>query len=606
MTDRRTQPLEALVGEVEAGRLWQLAPAHQMAVLAHYRRQAAPALHQCIAEMDAQRERLDFSAEEAETLDLWQPTLFRVPAWFCRRFVQSSPPGLIACLKSDERAVLSAVETGGCHASRCHAGLSEWWCPVIIDGTAVACVCVGALLAEPLPPEHWRALAERLELRADVEAMIAAARDIPVVSETRAQDFASGACWRARMVERLVVSLREQRRHAEELRSLNEQLEARVVQRTDALDSAAADLKRTQAQLMAAAKSGAVAHIAEGCAHNFNNLLAVIIGRAELLEAELNDPAQRKELQTIVTAGRQGAQIVERLQRFAQPSPPGAIAMADVAQVIADCVEVTRPKWQYEMERLGHSVTLQTAVDRLRPAAVPPSELAEVLTSLILNATEAMPEGGQIEIRAHADERTIALEVSDTGSGIAPALRERIFEPFFTTKGTGRPGLGLTVVQQTVDSRGGRVEIDSSPEEGSTFRVFLPILEFSPEEETTAATAHADHGPTLVVDDDALMRETLEGLLTALGRAAVVVDSGRAAIDVVARDKFGLALVDLGLPGVSGREVVGALREHQPDVPIVVLTGWGERHTKDLDVDAVLLKPFSLSELSQVITRLSR
>jgi CheY-like chemotaxis protein len=244
------------------------------------------------------------------------------------------------------------------------------------------------------------------------------------------------------------------------------------------------------------------------------------------------------------------------------------------------------------------------------------SEIRDALTNLILNAVDAMPEGGRLTLRTRAAADRVVVEVTDTGVGMDEATRSRCLELYFTTKGARGTGLGLAMVYGTVDRHGGELQIDSQPGAGTTMRlIFAAALSPSRAGGETRAEVHAQRPlRILVIDDDPIVLQSLRTSLEMDGHAVEATDGGRRGIDAfsaaIARDEpFAAVITDLGMPHVDGRAVAAAVKSIRPDIPVILLTGWGHRLLTENDVpravDRVLGKPPTVATLRAVLSDLT-
>jgi len=374
------------------------------------------------------------------------------------------------------------------------------------------------------------------------------------------------------------------------------------------LREAKARLERSQAQLVQAERLSALGEMAAGVAHDFNNLLAVILGRAELLHRRLGDTELGGWVEAIRQAAQDGADTVRRIQEFTRTRTTRVFEPVDVGGVLRDVVELTRPRWQDEARSRGVRYDVSVAGEATPTVAGRPEELREVFTNLLANALDAMPEGGRCVLRAAVHGDVVEVTVSDTGCGMAEDVRQRVFEPFFTTKGPRGNGLGLAVVWGIVKRHGGTIALTSAPGAGSTFTVRLPAAVIEPPEPAPVpAPAAAGPARILVVDDDPAVRRVLADLLAEAGYGVVEADGGPAALECCGAETFDLVLSDLSMPGMSGWDLAAACLERFPDLPVGLITGWGDR----LDaaqlarhrVRFVIAKPF---ESRDVLTEIAR
>jgi PAS domain S-box-containing protein len=234
--------------------------------------------------------------------------------------------------------------------------------------------------------------------------------------------------------------------------------------------------KRLREQLLQSEKLCAMGEMAAGVAHNFNNILTTILGHTQLLlDYPQNDTALHAGLRTIETASRDAVQIVRRIRTFAQGSPALECLPTDLNQVVKEAIEATRPVWKEHAEQQGKCIEVAFESESLPLIRGQATELREVLTNLILNAVDAMPQGGALTLRTQQRGRFVCMTVSDTGTGMIADVQRRIFDPFFTTKRGRGSGLGLSVSHTLVRGHGGNIEVQSTPGKGTTFVVKLPV-----------------------------------------------------------------------------------------------------------------------------------
>jgi len=214
--------------------------------------------------------------------------------------------------------------------------------------------------------------------------------------------------------------------------------------------------------------------VASGIAHNFNNVLAIIVGQAQLMLKQIEDPSIRERLDTVKEAASRAAEMIRRLQSFATPREPDTFVPVDLNTVIQDAVAVTYPS-RREAETHGFKVEVVTDLREVPPIPGNPAELREMVFHLLSNAIEAMPTGGRVIIESRPAGGLVEVSLSDSGMGIPEAVRPHIFDPFFTTKGPRCSGLGLSVVQGILARHGGEVEISSDDGRGTTFVLRLPV-----------------------------------------------------------------------------------------------------------------------------------
>jgi CheY-like chemotaxis protein len=341
--------------------------------------------------------------------------------------------------------------------------------------------------------------------------------------------------------------------------------------------------------------------MASGVAHDFNNLLSSILGRAQLLMRHVEDPKLRQWLQVIERAATDGARTVRRIQEFARIRRDQPFVAVDLNRVVQDALEVTQSRWQEDAQSRGVTIQVTTDLTPVPSVSGDPAELREVLTNLILNAVDAMPDGGTLTLATRAAETTVSLSLSDTGTGMTPDVQPLIFDPFFTTKGPSGTGLGLSITYGIVSRHGGQIRVESAEGQGTTFQLTFPVSTVAAEPPRPAAHEPGAALRCLVVDDEQPVLEVIGDILTAGGHSAVLVADGAEAIRRFEAEPFDIVFTDLAMPGVNGWQVARAVKDHAPSVPVLLVTGWGVELSPDelrgKGIDALLSKPVQFDDI---------
>jgi signal transduction histidine kinase len=376
------------------------------------------------------------------------------------------------------------------------------------------------------------------------------------------------------------------------------------------------ELQRTQEQLERTARLRALGELASGVAHDFNNLLSGILGNSQLLLVDEADPDRREMLNVIEQAAHDGAAMVRRIQEFARQREERVRELVDLEAVVDSALAITRTRWHDLAVRDGRPIRVQRDIRRHALVLGSPAELRELLVNLIINAIDAMPRGGDLTLRlderpepAPAERRLAAIEVSDTGIGIAPELRQQIFDSFFSTKPAGQgSGLGLAICQNIANLHGGRIELDSTLDVGTTFRVLLPLDEDTPATPTSPALPAAVSAcRVLVVDDEPAVRDVLARILRRAGHDVVVAASGEKALELFIPGYYDLLFTDLGMPGMGGAALLAQLRARDPRLIAVVITGWSQHEYSGETLPgaaAVVTKPFTSAQIAELVNEL--
>lgn len=390
------------------------------------------------------------------------------------------------------------------------------------------------------------------------------------------------------------------------------ELEQRVAARTAQLEQALASVRHEMAEREAAQESlrqlqkiESLGQLTGGIAHDFNNMLAVIINSLETMRRRLPN-AEPEILSALLDNAMAGAssaaELTARLLAFARQQK-----LAPKVLAINDLVMRTR---RLLSRTLGSNIAVRLDLD---PEAgwveVDASQLENALVNLAVNARDAMPGGGTLTISTHRLGRgQVALQVGDTGEGMAAEKLERVFDPFFTTKPAGLgTGLGLSQVQGFVVQSGGQIDIRSEPGAGTVVSIRLPRCQTPPALAKEAAEAADEPGQgetVLLVEDEALVRLSAQASLTALGYKVVSAGNGHDALALLEQDSaIAIMVTDIAMPGMNGRDLAAAARRLRPDLAVLLTTGH-QPGTETGDGLPILAKPYLLAELARAIRSL--
>jgi len=340
-----------------------------------------------------------------------------------------------------------------------------------------------------------------------------------------------------------------------------------------------------------------------GVAHDLNNLLSGLIGHVELLKDEAEGASLsnslRSSIETIETTAEDGASLIEKLQRYIRNDTQQHFEPVNLTDLIEECITLTEPYWYNEPRRQGIEISVETALEDVPDILGAASELREVFVNLILNAVQAMPEGGTLRFEVFTtDGGKVCATVRDTGIGMTDEVKENIFEPLFTTKGDEGTGMGLAASYGIVQEHEGTIDVVSEPGDGTQFTlVFPPIEEPSPE----STEPEPDGVSVLVVDDEEMVRSTVTRLLTLNGHQVERASSGAEGLSMFAENDYDVVFTDFGMPEMTGAELSRKIKEQQPDLPVILLTGYTETETAHEQVDGILSKPFKRDDLETAI-----
>ena len=363
--------------------------------------------------------------------------------------------------------------------------------------------------------------------------------------------------------------------------------------------------KQLAEQLVRTERLRALGEMASGVAHDFNNILGAILGRAQLLHRGVQGDEIRRGLEAIEKAALDGANTVRRLQHFTRRRREEEFFPVDFNQAIKDTLAITEARWKDETNLAGATIEVATDFGNISPVMGNISEIREVLTNIIFNAVEAMPKGGRLTFKTEEGEGWVRASVSDTGIGMSDEVRARIFDPFFTTKGVKGTGLGLSVSYGIIKAHRGDINVNSHLGQGTTMVIRLPIPSKLRPAPKSKATPSGKLGHVLIVDDDGVVRELLSDILRAEGHTVVLASGGREGLRLFRQGPFDLVLTDLGMPEFSGWEVAAAIKAIAPKTPVALVTGWGitldRAKLKEAGIDLVLNKPFQYLDVMTLV-----
>ncbi len=362
--------------------------------------------------------------------------------------------------------------------------------------------------------------------------------------------------------------------------------------------------KRMEEHLLQAQKMDAVGNLAGGVAHDFNNLLQAMLSLTQLIR--LDQPDEKRRLARLAELEdhiKRGSRLTRQLLLFSRQDAVRPESL-DLNEAVLEAEVLL-----HRLLRENIALEIELTAGRL-PIEFDRHQLNQVIMNLAVNASDAMPEGGQLTLRTAAmGDSWVLLTVEDTGHGISDEIRERVFEPFFTTKGAGKgTGLGLSVVHGIVTRHGGTVEIESRAGAGAVFSIKLPraanVAGEKPGDEPPAGAFETGRGERiLVVEDEEAAREGLKEILGMLGYEVVAVGSGEEAGLLPARPGFDLLLTDLMLPGISGMDLRSGLRDRWPELAVILMSGYPQDEALRDQVHSgevrFLQKPFGIAPLAR-------
>jgi PAS domain S-box-containing protein len=392
-------------------------------------------------------------------------------------------------------------------------------------------------------------------------------------------------------------------RMEEQLRQVNQRLE-----------QALTDVQHTQEIMLRQERLRALGQLASGIAHDFNNALSMIIGFTELLLSDVDaadDAAKRRaHLQLIHSAAQDAADVVGRLREFSRPSRSSEeLPPVQINDLVAQAISLSQPRWRDQAQAAGKTIRVTAELGQVPKIGGRAGELREALTNLIINAVDAMPEGGTLTLRTRLDTTTVVVEVMDTGTGMPPEIRDRIFDPFYTTKGDRGTGLGLAMVLGIVEHHQGEIAVASEAGRGTTFTMRFPAL---PDTSDTPGEAHKPVAQrarglrVLLAEDEAGLRQILSSYLRVDGHTIETSGNGFEALEKFQPGSYDLIITDRAMPEMGGDQLAAELKRRGSTTPVIMLTGLGdlmnEVGERPEGVDLVVAKPVTLAELRAAVT----
>ena len=372
------------------------------------------------------------------------------------------------------------------------------------------------------------------------------------------------------------------------------------------LERAYEELKTAHDRMVQTEKLRAMGEMASGIAHDFNNMLAVILGRAELVMDDVKDDKVKRGIQIIEQAALDAAKTVKRLQDSTRIRVEHTFESLDVNEVAEGVLKMVESR-RVELEQTkGIAIKVEQELGKVGQVSGDAAELREALLNILFNAMDAMPTGGKLTVKSLQDKDWVQISIKDTGVGIPENMKNRIFEPFFTTKASKGSGLGLSVTYGIIARHGGMLKFDSAVGKGTTFHIRLPLAtEAAKKEIKKGKAAAAKFANILVVDDEPEVLKALGLNLEHFGHWVKGFTRGAEAIKAFKDGNYDLVITDLGMPEVSGWDVAHAIKEIQPDMPVLLITGWAielDEEQKQV-VDGVIAKPFSRASISSAIAQ---
>jgi signal transduction histidine kinase/BarA-like signal transduction histidine kinase len=383
-----------------------------------------------------------------------------------------------------------------------------------------------------------------------------------------------------------------------------------VKKQAEVLEKTLEDLKKTQGQLIQSEKMRVLGDLAEGIVHDFNNILGIITGRAELLLKQAKEEGFVKGLMLIEQVANDGAEIIRRLREYTKIGQESIFIKVDLNKILRQVMELTSFKWKDEAQARGININIDMDLKEVSPIAGNPSEIREVFVNLLLNAIEALPKGGKIILGTRMEDDYVLAWVKDDGIGMKEEVKSKIFEPFFTLKGEKGMGLGLTIASGIVIKHQGTVSVDSEQGKGTCIWLKFPVSRKAREEEEKITVIDFQPANILVIEDEKNMRDIILEMLSEQGHSVTLAVDGKQGIEFFKKGTYDLVLTNLSMPEMSGWEVVSEIKSANPYAKVALMTGCGaqtkEEEAKAKGVDFLISKPFKKNQLLFAISEATK
>ena len=377
------------------------------------------------------------------------------------------------------------------------------------------------------------------------------------------------------------------------------------------LQQALEDLRSKEQQLVDQERQRALTMMASGIAHDFNNALSPIQGFSTMLLEYPDTLADRDTalhyLGHIQKAASNAEETIRRMRKFYRPREEAMFTALDLNDVVTDAVSLTKPRWKEEAAAAGKNIDIHADLGTIPFVSGNEGELNEMVTNLIFNAVDAMPNGGLIRITTTYVDGSVVLEFSDNGMGMPKETKHKCIDPFYTTKGTEGTGLGLAITNGIIQRHGGEMTVETSEGEGTTFRITLPLAQRNIEIETQAESRKVRPLKILVAEDEESQRKLLFDMLSGEEHCVDVMTDGVNALEKFNAGWYDLVITDRAMPELGGDELAKRVKEIVPQKPVIMLTGFGDMMDAAGEtpghVDLVVSKPISKEKMQRAIAK---
>jgi CheY-like chemotaxis protein len=351
-----------------------------------------------------------------------------------------------------------------------------------------------------------------------------------------------------------------------------------------------------------------ISTLTSGIVHDINNVLTAIVGYTDIILSNESCVDCRKEIEIIKKIALDGAEIAKRVKNFVKTKEEGK-KYFNIWESIETSILITKPLWYNQAQIQGKNITFKYTRGFPIFTYGNESEFREALVNMIFNAIDAIQESGFIKIDVHKNESQAIIIIKDSGSGMTEETINKIFTPLFTTKKENGSGLGLSTTYKTITEMGGKIEVQSIIDRGTEFKIILPVFDEKVETKTENKKLVSKYNQNILVIDDqfeicSVVKEMLSKIID--GKIETCT-KGKDALNLIKNNNYGIVITDIGLPDISGIELIKYITKTKPGTKIIAMTGWNGFIDKEKEnkPDYILLKPFTMEDLEAGISKVN-
>jgi len=364
------------------------------------------------------------------------------------------------------------------------------------------------------------------------------------------------------------------------------------------------DIRAAEDESALSRRLASIGKLTAGAAHDFNNVMAELMGQIRIIKNAAEDPTLIKQLEMLESSTRTGSDTIRRMLDFARGGRVTERETVDTANLMQNVVYMTQARWMEVQQKEGIVISTITSFEPDLYIAGSKSEIINAVTNLIFNGVDAMPDGGVLTMSTSEQNGKVVISIQDTGTGMTEDVKTRIFDPFFSTKGSSGTGLGMSEVYGMIKRHDGEISVESEIGIGTKINLKFARVEEVPEEVPLEAM-DVPNIRILAVDDNEFITDMLAEVLTDEGHTVSTHTSTMEALKDFKSNDYDLVITDMEMPEMGGREFAELIKTENSDIPILLLSGWPifleEEPTLAEFIDFALAKPFTVEDIQKVI-----